>query len=450
MEQNMFGKAPSEDDSSSGSLKWFWIAAAISATVALVWIFWLTAKANNLGFDKEMWDWMELLLVPAALVIVAVVFDYVNRRSDLSERSRRHASEQRTEHQRTVEAFLEYVSYQVLTAPQPDYAEAQRVVLRTYILEALDSLSTDGQKQSKAVSFLHELELLLRKEKRHRPLEIEPLLVGATLIDFNGSLINPRRDDKYKALAPPQLSEIDFSQCVMLDCRLNGADLRGACFNGADLSGAQLCDALLNDASLRSAQLGNATLAGADVTGAQFASSYLQGTRLIGIKGNPATFDGCTLLRADLSGADLRNASFEHASLHEAIVDDRTQLDPKWRLVWEILNLERGHSEAVDDRQLDLFAALDDSPVAQKSLRGQDLSYADLTGADLRDFDLAGANLGATILLNADLTGADLTGADLTGADLAGADLSGADLRGAIVTAEQLEVALNVPEREVW
>jgi hypothetical protein len=90
-------------------------------------------------------------------------------------------------------------------------------------------------------------------------------------------------------------------------------------------------------------------------------------------------FSGTDLRMIDLRGADLRAAN-----LRGARMDETTQIDDKWRLVWEIVN--RG--------------------AQGRDLAGTDLSGAYLAGANLREADLCDANL-----IGADLSGADLRGA---------------------------------------
>ena len=70
------------------------------------------------------------------------------------------------------------------------------------------------------------------------------------------------------------------------------------------------------------------------------------------------------------------------ANLTGAIIDSKTQLDTKWRLVWEIVSEGK----------------------ANQDLKDVDLAEANLVGANLSRANLAGTNL----------TGAG-TGANLTG-----------------------------------
>ena len=69
--------------------------------------------------------------------------------------------------------------------------------------------------------------------------------------------------------------------------------------------------------------------------------------------------------------------------------------------------------------------------LAQKNLRGVDLSGAYLIGANLETADMRGANLSGARLVRANLRHASLAGASLLGAHLIDADLTGADLRKA-------------------
>ena len=89
---------------------------------------------------------------------------------------------------------------------------------------------------------------------------------------------------------------------------------------------------------------------------------------------------------AILSGADLDFASFKGV-----ILDENTEIDPKPKLIWQIVN--RGATNAV-------------------------LTNADLSNAFLEDADLRGAKLNSANLRGSDLSRADIRGANLTGANI--------------------------------
>ncbi|MBK8050919.1 MAG: pentapeptide repeat-containing protein [Anaerolineales bacterium] len=105
---------------------------------------------------------------------------------------------------------------------------------------------------------------------------------------------------------------------------LTHADLNGARFDTAkrldprwriawEIVNRPQAGRLLAGANLQGANLKQATLQAANLKNADLRSSQLEGANLAG---------------ADLAGARLRQAS----------IDDTTQLDVKWRQVWEIVN----------------------------------------------------------------------------------------------------------------
>ncbi len=159
----------------------------------------------------------------------------------------------------------------------------------------------------------------------------------------------------------------------------SGRNLSGVDLSGADLSNADLSWAILSQAILTDTNLSAANLYGADLSGAVLTAPYLE----------DETPHSAILYRADLAGVRM---------------DSTTQIEEKWRLAWEIVNLGG---------------------------KSRDLSGADLAGADLHEIDLSGAVLIGARLDGADLRDADLRGADLNGASLRDADLRGADLTGA-------------------
>ena len=262
-------------------------------------------------------------------------------------------------------------------------------------------------------------------------------LGGAVLrgADLRGAIIDEgtRLDAKWrlvweivnKPVAGRDLRGADLTGADLTGADLTGADLGGAVLRGADPRGAIIDERTRLDAKWRLVwEIVNKPVAGRDLRGADLTGADLRGADLRG-----ADLDGAVLRGADLRGAVLRGAD-----LRGAIIDERTTLDAKWRLVWEIVN----------------------KPVAGRDLHGADLGGTNLGGTVLRGAvlggaDLTGADLGGTDLRGADLTGADLTGADLTGADLTRArlircDLTYAAVENARVTDVQVHELRGIPK----
>jgi uncharacterized protein YjbI with pentapeptide repeats len=221
------------------------------------------------------------------------------------------------------------------------------------------------------------------------------------------------------------LRRVDLRDAFLSGANLALADLRGADLRGADLSYAAFRGALIDDATqidgrwramidlqtgtrsaqpdanlratdLRSLNLVDIDLRDADLREADLRQSSLRGASLSG-----ADLRGADLREVDLRGADLRGADLRGARLHSAAVDATTQLDPFWRLVFD-LHQQDG---------------------VGRDLHGIDFHDVDLRNVDLRDANLRGANL----------RGADLRGVQLGGADLMGAVLDYADVRDLVL-----------------
>ena len=222
-------------------------------------------------------------------------------------------------------------------------------------------------------------------------------------------------------LSGANLSGANLSGANLSGANLWGANFWGANLSSADLSGADLSSANLSDANLWGADLSGAKLSGADLSGANLWGAYFWGAKISGAKLwganlsganlSDANLRGANLSGADLSGTDLSRANLSGANLSganlsDAKINEDTQLDPKWRLVWDIVN---------------------------RKTEGRDLSNADLNNANLSGAYLKRARLVKTQLRNTVLSGANLVDANLIGADLLGANLSGADLSGAEV-----------------
>ncbi len=187
---------------------------------------------------------------------------------------------------------------------------------------------------------------------------------------------------------------------------LSGADLSGADLSGADLSGADLKDAYLKDANLSGANLRYADLSGANLYSANFYHADLSNAAL-----KYADLRRASLHSVNLSGTNLSGAKLWSANLKDTKINEHTNLDVKWRRVWEIVN------QGAKNRNL-----------SGADLSGANLFYGDLSGVDLSGADLSGANLSHADLSHADLSGADLSGARLSSANLSDANFSAAKL----------------------
>jgi uncharacterized protein YjbI with pentapeptide repeats len=190
---------------------------------------------------------------------------------------------------------------------------------------------------------------------------------------------------------------------------------------GADLRWASLAGAIIDDSTeldpkwRRVWEIMAKKDTEEDMNGADFSQSFLEEASLIRKILRDADFEGARLARisfrvSNLERANLRSAKLQGADLYrvnlfQAVMDDETEISPKWRLICQLVT----HGGV-----------------------GEDLSGKDLSGAYLDNVDLRKARF-----IDTDLSGATLKGADLTDAVLDDVNLDDADLTNAKLTPEQ-------------
>jgi uncharacterized protein YjbI with pentapeptide repeats len=257
-------------------------------------------------------------------------------------------------------------------------------------------------------------------------------LSGGNLTKANLSQADLSQADLSGAdLSEANLSGADLSQAKLSRAGLSEADLSGANLSEADLSQADLSQARLREANLNAANLQGANLSEADLSGAVLIETDLSEADLNGVDLSGANLSGATLKEVDLTGARLGEADLRWVDLRGTKLNEATQIDDKWRLVWEIAN------QGAHDRKL---SGID--------LIGADLRGADLRGAKLDQANLSGSNLSLTDLSGADLSAANLSETDLSGAVLIETNLSRAELDGAILSEADLYWA-NLSEARI-
>jgi uncharacterized protein YjbI with pentapeptide repeats len=308
--------------------------------------------------NKEFWNYLELLIVPAALALG--VF-WLNRtqedrerkaEEDRSEREREAEEAQRereleVESQRAqdeaLQAYLDQISRLLIDKERPlrraPPGDDLSAVARARTLTVLTRL--DGTRKRSVLQFLYESGLVIKDH---------------VVVNLKGADLSDAR------LSAAELSGVNLSEAGLSGAYLNAADMRKIDLNEADLS-----EADLNAANLHEANLSGADLLKADLSAANLHKANLSEAELL-----EAYLNSANLHRATLSRADLRRAHLVRANLHEA-------------------NLSRA-----------------------------DLRRADLREANLHEADLAGADLGEADLRAADLRGVKLGKADLSDANLEG------------------------------
>ena len=212
-----------------------------------------TPLGGELRPEKTLWDWMDLLIVPAVLAIVGLIFTRQERADE------RAIADKRTQDE-TLRTYLDQMTelllYKGLRTSQ--IGAEVRDVARVRTLIALRRL--DQERRAIVIQFLRDSKLVgLNDEEK--------------IVKFDGA------DLSRANLSNNNLSGISFAKTNLWGADLQGADLRDtdlreaslkrANLNGANLNGARLNKADLEAANLEAANLGQSNLEAAKISDEQ-------------------------------------------------------------------------------------------------------------------------------------------------------------------------------------
>jgi uncharacterized protein YjbI with pentapeptide repeats len=298
--------APDPDDQSeerSSSVPLWLVVVAILALggVVEVIIYGYLERPGWIGVaDKKFWDYLVLLIVPAALALGVY---WLNRRQDERDSQAQAAQREReleVENQRAqdeaLQAYLDQIGQLLLenNLRGSEKGSEVRSLARARTLTVLARL--DGARKGSVVTFLYEAGLI------GKPIVLdlggadlkEAVLKEAVVVNADLSKANLSDADLGKAfLVGTDLSEAKLIKAYLWGINLSKANLRGADLKRAIMHKAQLLFTNLSEADLRKAELNYADLSNADLSGAD-------------------------LSRTDLSNSDLRSANLRGANLRAA------------------------------------------------------------------------------------------------------------------------------------
>jgi uncharacterized protein YjbI with pentapeptide repeats len=254
--------------------------ATIRRIPAYVWIIVssiLVLALILIGYHYKitLWDWAQLLFVPAVLAAGGYWFNRQQQERQRKDTRQQHEralkiAERRSENE-ALQSYLDQMSDMLIpNKDRPSLYSARpgdslSSVARARTLTVLPRLDQDLK--ARVVQFLYESSLLAH---------------GRPMVTLRGAL----------------LTGANLKNAYLRGANLEGANLEGANLEGADLQGANLTGEDLLSATLREADLRRADLTGAYLHSATLAKADLRG--------------------ANLSGADLREASLNFAYLHSA------------------------------------------------------------------------------------------------------------------------------------
>jgi uncharacterized protein YjbI with pentapeptide repeats len=263
-------------------------------------------KQSRWGFrGMTVRDWLQLLIVPLALVVISFLFA-----------AQQDQRQQQTENQRA-EAERELANQRAQDEALQSYLDQ----MSTLLLEK-DLRSSEESSEVRTLARARTLTVLGRLDPSRRT-AVMRFLVEAELVQSANTDVYKDKEGK-----PPI---IELSSANLSGANLGSADLDGAHLAGADLSNADLEFAYLSYADLNRADLSGANLSFAKISYASFAYADLSGANL----------HNALLLYSDLGGANLSNANLTKALLTNSHFDSANLRDSKGWTKKELAGLSR-------------------------------------------------------------------------------------------------------------
>jgi hypothetical protein len=229
---------------------------------------------------KTLWDWLQLLIIPAVLAVVGALFSYQQNQASLMS-ERQHQTDlqiaQDQQQETLLQGYLDHMSDLLLNGHlrESKPGAVVRDVARVRTLETLFRL--DPGRREAVLGFLFEAGLIgvsIERggvgQKLYSPIPTIVYLNGADLIktDLIGHI----------------LSEADLSRAALLTTNLHGAILEDTNLAGAELNSADLSDAALEGAKMNNVK----DLRGTILQGAQY---NVRTKQVKNAQGNPLTLE---------------------------------------------------------------------------------------------------------------------------------------------------------------
>jgi len=273
-----------------GGYYWHWEWTGLDASRG-------PAKNPKAPFDyypsKTLWDWMQLLLIPAVLVVAGFLLNSAQQR-----RERDIAKENRAQDLDIADKNRAQ-DLDIAEARQQEAALGEYLATMTTLLLDKELRKSAEGDEVRAAARAQTL-TVLRRLNGERKGSVVRFLYESRLIDKATPIVDMGQAD---------LSEVKLSGADLSEVKLSGAVLRRAFLFNANLSGADLSGATLISATLV------ANLSGAVLTEAYLLSAFLAGSNL----------SGADLSRADLyaaTGRTTEQLEREAASLEGATMPD--------------------------------------------------------------------------------------------------------------------------------
>ncbi len=356
-------------------------------------------------FNKTLWEWADLLIVPLILGGITILWNYRAEQQSIYDNQEQIV---RNYIDSTTELILN--QYDQRKSVQDSESSAERVRLVTSLLKAntLQTLQVlDTRKNSVSGNFIFDLERYMKFITFSPSGEISKQSLITFLREAGIGFFSPYKSEKYNDqlliqnicvkvnidginyikseetdipfadffckinLSGVVLNRVDLRAVILEEANLTNAEMRGANLEQADLQGAWLHRVDLREANLTKANLKGAFLHEATLKNTTLTLANLRGANLAGPKYAPVQRVGVrtNLENAELQGVNLRDANLGGVNFKNATMQPLC-----------ILGIPPVLGNKCQRKIL-------------TNLRNTKLQGADLRGANLKQVNLRGANL---------------------------------------------------------
>jgi hypothetical protein len=273
---------PESEDELKQRFRWISCFLVIIMCIGFVFASYVFDWSKTGFLNKSLWDWMQLLIIPAALAVVAIWF---NRVENKNERAITRDNQQAGAFEAYLDKMSDLLLKENLRNSKPD-AEVRKIA-RARTLTVVSQL--DGTRKGSVLKFLYEAELI-RKDN---------------------CIIN--------------LVDADFSSAELTNANLRGAYLSGVNFDSANLFHADLSHTNLSNTVLYNATLNTAFLCDTDLSDASLVDANLAHTHFENANLSDANLTSAELIGAKFQDAILTNAAFSSYEIKELITEEQLQ-----------------------------------------------------------------------------------------------------------------------------
>jgi uncharacterized protein YjbI with pentapeptide repeats len=299
---------------------------------------WKKSPNEEVQPAKTAWDFLQLLIVPAILVAIALAFNASQASRERSREDRRiredRALAAAAREDAILDAYFAKMSGLILDRDLTSAKEgtAVRQVARTATLTTLRRL--DGSRKGEVVRFLYEARLLYQRRQRVTGVWGPPVinLEGADLrgVDLSEASLEVSvfTDPTRRVLLSGDLRGAKFDHASLARVEFGGGygiKLRGASFNGADTDDVSFFLEDVRGVSFKEALLYNVDFTSSDLRGTVFDdATIVRGTSFVGTCLTNATFAGATFNR--FLGKARGTTTFRGAKGHDVDFSDAVNL----------------------------------------------------------------------------------------------------------------------------